>query len=106
MKTLIADCSGDNCRELQSVNRLRAAGLMEENGNNDGFFCLPLDQFRVQGPNGSHMCFVYPVAGPRPLVSPKFLTTRIGCYGKLLYRLRVLWLYLTSMEFVTVVSHF
>lgn len=28
-------------------------------------FCLPLDQFQIDGPNGSHFCFVYPVLGPR-----------------------------------------
>lgn len=28
-------------------------------------FCLPLDQFRFEGPNESRLCFVYPVAGPQ-----------------------------------------
>ncbi len=27
--------------------------------------CLPLDKFDIDGPNGTHYCFVYPVLGPR-----------------------------------------
>jgi serine/threonine protein kinase len=62
LKILMADMSGDDCREL-NVYKLKEAGLDQEVGGK--YICLPLDQFKIDGPNGSHLCFVYPVAGPR-----------------------------------------
>ncbi|KAG2002804.1 hypothetical protein GB937_009450 [Aspergillus fischeri] len=60
LKILMADYSKDDCPELR-VERLRA------------HICLPSDQFRIEGPNGSHLCFVYPVAGPRvSLIAQQF----------------------------------
>ncbi|KAI9931592.1 hypothetical protein ASPWEDRAFT_37576 [Aspergillus wentii DTO 134E9] len=56
LKILMADLSGDDCKELK-VNKLA------EKIDNDSI-CLPLDQFKVKGPNGDHWCFVYPLAGP------------------------------------------
>lgn len=29
------------------------------------YICFPIDHFWTDGPNGSHLCIVYPVAGPR-----------------------------------------
>ncbi|OJJ31933.1 hypothetical protein ASPWEDRAFT_139290 [Aspergillus wentii DTO 134E9] len=58
MKIFMADFSDWECPELR-VNRIREVGA-----ENDSI-CLPLDQFQVTGPNGSHFCFVYPVAGPK-----------------------------------------
>lgn len=29
------------------------------------YVCLPLDKFNIDGPNGTHYCFVYHVLGPR-----------------------------------------
>lgn len=61
----MADYSKDDCPELR-VERLREVGLEKH-------ICLPLDQFRVEGPNSSHLCFVYPVAGPRvSLIAQQF----------------------------------
>ncbi|KAI9046956.1 hypothetical protein LZ554_009031 [Drepanopeziza brunnea f. sp. 'monogermtubi'] len=34
------------------------------NASGAGFNCLPLDHFKIHGPNGDHFCFVYPVLGP------------------------------------------
>jgi serine/threonine-protein kinase SRPK3 len=36
-----------------------------DNDFRDNNICLPLNHFWINGPNGSHLCFVYPVAGPR-----------------------------------------
>ncbi|EAW11064.1 putative protein kinase [Aspergillus clavatus NRRL 1] len=57
LKILMADYSKDDCAELR-VNKLQNLGL-------ESHISLPLDQFQISGPNGSHLCFVYPVAGPR-----------------------------------------
>jgi serine/threonine protein kinase len=65
LRILMADYSKDDCPELR-VERLRAVGLEKH-------ICLPFDQFRIEGPNGSHLCFVYPVAGPRvSLIAQQF----------------------------------
>jgi serine/threonine-protein kinase SRPK3 len=62
LKILMADESTDDCRELLA-NKLKEMGLDREVGGK--YICLPLDQFQIDGPNGSHFCFVYPVLGPR-----------------------------------------
>lgn len=36
--------------------------LREDDGAS--YLCLPLDHFKIGGPNGEHCCFVYPVLGP------------------------------------------
>jgi serine/threonine protein kinase len=65
IKILMADYSKDDCPELR-VERLRELGLEKH-------ICLPFDQLRIEGPNGSHLCFVYPVAGPRvSLIAQQF----------------------------------
>lgn len=60
LKIIKADSSGDDCPELL-LDRL--AGQMEEEGKK--FLCFPLDRFRFDGPNGTHLCIVYPLLGPR-----------------------------------------
>ena len=49
-------------RELLA-NKLKEMDLDQEVGGK--YICLPLDQFQIDGPNGLHFCFVYPVLGPR-----------------------------------------
>jgi serine/threonine-protein kinase SRPK3 len=58
----MADASTNDCRELLA-NKLKETGLDREFGGK--YICLPLGQFQIDGPNGSHFCFVYPVLGPR-----------------------------------------
>lgn len=62
LKILVADASTADCPELR-VNKLKEVGVDREVGGK--YICLPLDQFRIDGPSGSHLCFVYPVARPR-----------------------------------------
>ena len=62
LKILMADASTDACPELR-VNKFKKMGLDREVGGK--YICLSLDQFQIDGPNGSHFCFVYPVLGPR-----------------------------------------
>ena len=58
LKILMAEASTDDCPELLANTDLPA----DEDGLNH--IVHALDHFRVQGPNGSHLCFVYPVLGP------------------------------------------
>ncbi|XHG09836.1 hypothetical protein AWENTII_012874 [Aspergillus wentii] len=57
LKIIMARFYGDDCPELK-VNKLSQLKI-----DNDSI-CLPLDQFKMKGPNGEHWCFVYPLAGP------------------------------------------
>lgn len=68
LKVLMADYSKDNCPELR-VCTLKAT--IDDNSPGKPHICLPLDHFRIEGPNGSHLCFVYPVLGPPALRIPK-----------------------------------
>ena len=61
LKIIRADSSGDDCPELL-LDRL-AGEMGEKEGSK--YLSFPLDRFKVVGPNGSHLCFVYPVMGPR-----------------------------------------
>ena len=54
LKIIRADASGDDCPEL-------LLGRLQDSEH----ICLAVDQFKMDGPNGSHLCFVYPVLGPR-----------------------------------------
>ena len=49
-------------RQEELRGTLKALGLVE--GPLAEHFCLPLDRFEVNGPNGRHYAFVYPVLGP------------------------------------------
>jgi serine/threonine-protein kinase SRPK3 len=62
VKILMAESSTNDCGELW-VNKFKGKGLYREIGGKH--ICLPLDQFQIDGPNGLHLCFVYPVLGPR-----------------------------------------
>jgi serine/threonine protein kinase len=62
LKILMAEASASDCRELH-VLKLKEMRLDREVGGK--YICLPLDHFQIDGPNGSHTCFVYPVLGPR-----------------------------------------
>jgi serine/threonine-protein kinase SRPK3 len=61
VKILMAGSSTNECGELL-VNRFKGKGLDRELGRKH--ICLPLDQFQIDGQNGLHLCFVYPVLGP------------------------------------------
>lgn len=64
LKILIAEISENDCRELQL---LHFESTDKQHGSVKGgseSICLPLDHFKIHGPNGSHLCFVYPVLGP------------------------------------------
>ncbi|KAK2879498.1 hypothetical protein FQN49_000830 [Arthroderma sp. PD_2] len=61
LKILMADVSLDDCGEL-NIFKLKeqfGAELSEQH------LSMPLDHFKIDGPNGLHFCFVYPVLGPR-----------------------------------------
>ncbi|KAI1470690.1 kinase-like domain-containing protein [Daldinia caldariorum] len=62
LKIIMGEGSTKDCPELR-INRLLESGF--ENLETADYFCLPLDQFEIQGPNGTHLVFVYPVLGPR-----------------------------------------
>ncbi|KAL3449063.1 hypothetical protein BJX65DRAFT_306605 [Aspergillus insuetus] len=49
-------------RELEMTTRLQE--IAQRDLDIAEYCCLPLDKFRIEGPNGSHQCFFYPVAGP------------------------------------------
>ncbi|CAI6311333.1 unnamed protein product [Periconia digitata] len=62
VKVIMAAASKSSCSELR-VNKLIAMGIAEDVAAE--LFCIPLDQFSIDGPNGTHLAFVYPLLGPR-----------------------------------------
>ncbi|KAI0545803.1 kinase-like domain-containing protein [Xylaria curta] len=62
VKIIMAEASTLECPELR-VSRLIDIGIDAEAAARH--FCLPLDQFSIDGPNGTHHALVYPVLGPR-----------------------------------------
>ena len=62
LKIIMAEGSTPNCPELR-IYKLIELGLGQESAAEH--FCLPLDRFDIDGPNGIHYVFVYPVLGPR-----------------------------------------
>lgn len=60
LKILMAEASTEDCRELMCAEQLESTMVADETPP----ICIPLRQFRTDGPNGSHLCFVYPVLGP------------------------------------------
>lgn len=58
LKIIRSDASGDDCPE-PLLHRLVEDGKCLSN------IYHPLEHFHFDGPNGSHLCFVYPVLGPR-----------------------------------------
>jgi serine/threonine-protein kinase SRPK3 len=62
VKIIMAHASKAGCRELL-VNKFRELGVEQDPAGKHIY--LPLDQFQIDGPNGSHVCLVCPVLGPR-----------------------------------------
>ncbi|KAM7184840.1 Protein kinase-like domain containing protein [Naviculisporaceae sp. PSN 640] len=62
LKIIMDEGSNEECPELR-VSEL--ADLAPESTIATGLWCLPLDLFDIEGPNGKHFAFVYPVLGPR-----------------------------------------
>ena len=60
-KIIAAEGSTEECPELR-VTKLEE--LAPGRATSCGLFCLPQDRFDIQGPNGTHYVFVYPVLGP------------------------------------------
>ncbi|KAL2845915.1 kinase-like domain-containing protein [Aspergillus pseudoustus] len=50
--------------EAQNVRRLLELAETEKEPELKRLCLLPTDQFVIEGPNGSHQCLIYPVAGP------------------------------------------
>jgi serine/threonine protein kinase len=63
IKIVTAYGSQGGCRELLIAERLRELHIEQFPGGQ--YLSLPLGSFRLTGPNGYHMCLVYPVMGPR-----------------------------------------
>ncbi|KAI2779114.1 kinase-like domain-containing protein [Daldinia loculata] len=62
LKIVIGEQSTKDCPELR-MNKLLGRG--SDKLQSPDYFCLSLDQFEINGPNGIHLAFVYPVLGPR-----------------------------------------
>ncbi|OIW29097.1 kinase-like protein [Coniochaeta ligniaria NRRL 30616] len=67
LKILMTDVSvEEKCSELRVIHQLKAWSDAESaSSKGAGYICLPLDKFDIDGPNGTHYCFVYPVLGPK-----------------------------------------
>lgn len=63
VKILMADQSQDDCPEMRMTALLKSFDTRNEEGASH--ICLPLDYLHITGPNGDHLCLVYPVLGPR-----------------------------------------
>jgi len=69
LKVIRAEASGDECPELV-VSQLIPSESSELDERKHGIaglesICLPMEHFKIEGPNGTHLCFVYPVLGLR-----------------------------------------
>lgn len=73
VKVIMAEGSSPDCPELQ-VCKLAEKGLGR--GPSGNLFCLPLDRFEIDGPNGLHYAFVYPVLGPRVSQMPNVIESK------------------------------
>lgn len=64
LKILIAGAYTGECHELR-VNRLKdVLKRRVPEGDGSDYICLPMEHFDIHGPNGKHICVVYPVLGP------------------------------------------
>lgn len=63
IKIIMAEYSTTEYGELH-LEELKAAVAT---GGDDGaaYVSLPISQFEIEGPNGTHLCFVYQVLGPK-----------------------------------------
>lgn len=64
LKILAASVSTPDCGELL-VNKLKDHTSSGKTEPGTEYICLHSDCFMINGPNGSHHCFVYPVLGPK-----------------------------------------
>lgn len=65
VKVLMNEASSeDDCSELLGNNLLDLVRAQEDTSNDIQSVSLPLHHFTIGGPNGNHLCFVYPVLGP------------------------------------------
>lgn len=60
LKILMAEYSTADCPELVQGGMLKAC----QADDGAAAICLFLDHFKLEGPNGTHFCFVYPLLGP------------------------------------------
>lgn len=60
LKILIAELSTDDCPEL-----LVNSTFSPDDDGGANYIAHALDYFKIHGPNGSHLCLVYPVLGPK-----------------------------------------
>lgn len=77
------------CRELRIGRHLQAVCVEKQKQlARDQHFCLPLRDFRLQGPNGTHICIVYPVMGPALASAMEALADEEDCVGTIRRLLR------------------
>lgn len=61
LKILMAEVSTDDCPELVQGGLLKSF----EASHGAESVCLYVDHFKLEGPNGTHFCFTYPVLSPK-----------------------------------------
>lgn len=64
LKILMAETSAEDCPELLQ-SQLKFSKDIKGTANQTDRICLPLEKFDIEGPNGTHYCFVYPLLGPK-----------------------------------------
>ena len=65
LKILMAEVLAVDCSEAM-VDKVKELLLVsQEQDDISDSICLSLDQFTLHGPNGDHLCFVYPLLGPK-----------------------------------------
>ena len=82
VKIIMAEASTKDCPELR-LNKLIELGF--DRDSLAEHFCLPLDKFEIDGPNGLHYLLVYPVLGPS--VSKLLNVDKFGDPGKILRKI-------------------
>ncbi|CBF87080.1 putative protein kinase [Aspergillus nidulans FGSC A4] len=60
IKILKAEWSGEDCREQENIRWLQ--GIADRDPDVEEWCLLPWQEFTLDGPNGTHQCFVYEVA--------------------------------------------
>ncbi|KAL4748179.1 hypothetical protein BDW72DRAFT_215007 [Aspergillus terricola var. indicus] len=60
IKILKAEWSGEDCREQKNIRWLQ--GIADRDPEVEEWCLLPWKEFTLEGPNGTHQCFVYEVA--------------------------------------------
>ncbi|ATY60987.1 Serine threonine-kinase SKY1 [Cordyceps militaris] len=62
VKIIAAELTEESCHELDMDRHMRELGVDRQPEAH--LLCFPLRDFRQTGPNGTHICIVYPVLGP------------------------------------------